>query len=227
MCGRFALTLPHEMVAELFAAAPEPSLAARGPRWNVCPTQEVEAVVSEGGARRIARMRWGFLPRWYETPAAGPLLINARAETVAEKPAFREAVRETRCLVPASGFYEWRAGEGKAKTPFWLRPAAGGIVAFGGVWRLWRGPDGREVPTVAIVTTEANRTLAPIHHRLPLAVPPEAWSLWLGEAGKGAARLMTPPPEDFWAFHQVGAAVNRAGADGPGLIEPAGPAPLL
>ncbi len=220
MCGRFALTLPHDAVARLFDAAPDPSLIARGPRWNICPTQEVEAVISTGGARRMARMRWGFIPRWYKAPNDGPLLINARSETIAEKPAFAEAARETRCLIPASGFYEWRT-EGKAKTPFWLHPAAADHVAFAGIWRDWEGPEGLRLSTVAIVTTAANETLSAIHHRLPLVIAPEDRALWLGEAGKGAARLMRPPAEDFWAFHEVGPEVNRAKADGPALTEPA------
>ena len=128
MCGRFALTVPHEAVADIFDAAPDPSLIARGPRYNICPTQEVEVCVNQGQGREMARMRWGFIPHWYDTPSSGPLIINARAETIAEKPAFRKSVRERRCLIAASGFYEWRQSAGKGKEPYWISATSGADI---------------------------------------------------------------------------------------------------
>jgi putative SOS response-associated peptidase YedK len=168
-------------------------------------------------------MRWGFVPHWYKTLNGGPLIINARAETIAEKPAFADAVRRQRCLIPATGFYEWHRAEDKSKTPFWVHPAPQAasnlpLVAFAGIWCEWHGPEG-PVRTCAIVTTTASTALASIHHRAPLALAEENWPLWLGEAGKGAARLMTPPAEDFWAFHEVDAAVGNRKSDGPELME--------
>jgi putative SOS response-associated peptidase YedK len=145
-------------------------------------------------------MRWGFLPHWYREPGAGPLIINARSEEIAAKPAFAAAVRETRCLVPASGFYEWRPGpEPGPQRVHWLHPAAGPLVAFAGVWRLWQGPSGAAVPTFAIVTCAASEDLRAIHHRMPVVVERPGWSLWLGEEGKGAARLMRPAPPGYFA----------------------------
>lgn len=227
MCGRFGLTSPHEAVVELFEVEPDQGLIGRGPRYNICPTQEVETARLGANGREMARMRWGFIPEWYKAPSAGPLIINARSETVATKPAFAESIRFRRCLIATSGFYEWQVVAGGGKRPYWVRPADEGPIAFAGLWREWVGADGQHITTCAIVTTAANQTLAPIHHRLPLALKPERWALWLGEEGKGASRLMTPPPEDFWAFHEVDAAVNYAKSDGPGLMTPAAETRLL
>lgn len=250
MCGRFALTLPKEAAIRLFKAvdalAPD---APAPPRYNIRPTERVwvvargaEAGVEDGAAGRVEDavsgrvltvMRWGFVPHWAKAINDGPLLINARSETIADKPAFAKSARERRCLIPADGFYEWRAEAGRGKEPHWIFPREGGPIAFGGVWRTWRGLDkaGAEtvVDTVAIVTTAANRAMAPLHERLPLVVAPEHFGLWLGEEGKGAARLMTPPDEAFYGHHAVSTRINkggRAAPDDPGLIEPA-PAGLI
>jgi putative SOS response-associated peptidase YedK len=190
MCGRYMITSPFEAMRELFDALPANDLGPDEARPNVSPTQNVPVVVTQDGARRIVPMRWGFLPHWYKAPNDGPLLINARADTIAEKPAFRSAARERRCLIPADGFYEWQGTKG-AKTPFVIRPPGGGLIAFAGVWQAWQG-----TPTCAIVTTDANATLAPIHHRMPVVIAPADFALWLGENGPGAARLMVPAPED-------------------------------
>jgi putative SOS response-associated peptidase YedK len=187
------ITSSFEAMAHLFEA----DLADLGPdvqRPNVSPTEAVPVVVSHEGDRTIVPMRWGLLPSWYRTPNGGPLLINARAEGIAAKPAFREAVRHRRCLIPADGFYEWQ-GEGRAKTPYVIRPRAGGLIAFAGLWENWRGPEGR-IATCAIVTCDANATLAPVHDRMPVVIEPGDFALWLGEAGRGAARLMVPAPEE-------------------------------
>ena len=228
MCGRFALTVPHEAVAELFDVAPDPSLIGRGPRYNVCPTQEVEAVRLGEAGREVARLRWGYIPHWYKTPSDGPLLINARAETIAEKPAFRKSVRERRCLIPASGFYEWKSSAGKGKEPYWIAAADGApLLAWAGIWREWDGAEGQAYSTCAIVTVAANAELAPIHHRAPLVIAPEDWPLWLGEAGKGAALLMQPADDGFFSFHQVDRAINKAKSDGPQLMAPLSEGRLL
>lgn len=198
MCGRFALTLPRQAVTEHFralaAAGPDP-----GPRADIRPTQPIDVIHLREGARQLAPMRWGFLPHWYRSPGDGPLIINARSEEIAAKPAFRQAVRETRCLVPATGFYEWAPGGAPGpERVHWLEPAAGGLFAMAGVWRPWRDEAGVVTATCAIVTCQANAALAPVHHRMPVVILPRDYGLWLGEEGPGAARLMRPAPEDFF-----------------------------
>ena len=217
MCGRFALTLPHQSVAEIFDAIPDDALASRGPRYNICPTQEIEAVYLEDGARRIGAMRWGFIPHWYKEANGGPLLINARSETLAEKPAFKAACRDRRCLILATGFYEWTKDAEGARFPWYFTRRDGAPIAFAGIWQDWGREDPQ--PTCAIVTTAANARVAAVHHRMPLILEPEDWPLWLGEAGPGAARLMRPGPEDALAFYRVDPAVNSNRARGAALIE--------
>ena len=204
-------------MAQMFEAAPANDLPPV-PNFNVCPTNAVHVVTSGDGTRRLQAMRWGFLPHWYKKPTDGPLLINARAETIAEKPAFRAAARERRCLIVATGFYEWTKTPEGARLPWYIHRTDGASIAFAGVWQSW----GRDAPqtTCAIVTTQANKTLSQIHHRMPLILDPAEWPLWLGEAGKGAARLMEPAREDMLAFYRVDPAVNSNRASGPELIEP-------
>lgn len=193
MCGRYMITTPLQAVAGLFDARLE-AAGPEGPRPNVSPTQSVPVVTAGAEGRRLVAMRWGFLPHWYKSPSDGPLLINARAETLAAKPAFRVAARERRCVIPADAFYEWQ-GEKGAKTPFVIRRRDSAMLALAGLWQEWAGPDGA-LPTCAIVTCDANATLAPIHHRMPVVLAPEDVALWLGEAGHGAATLMRPAPDD-------------------------------
>lgn len=218
MCGRFVMTHPDAAIAALFDAVPGNDLP-EVPRYNICPTNPVAVVSSEAGHRRLRPMRWGFLPHWYKTPSDGPLLINARADTIATKPAFRAAVRERRCLIPASGFYEWSAGEGGARLPWYIAPKDGAPMAFAGIWQRWEGAGG-PLDTCAIVTTEAGPEMATVHHREPVTVQRDAWPLWLGEAGQGAARLMHAAPEGLWRIYRVDPAVNSNRAAGPELIEP-------
>ena len=218
MCGRMALTLPQEAMAELFEALPANDLPPV-PNYNVCPTTQVHTVTSADGTRRLRPMRWGFIPHWYKTPSDGPLLINARSETIAEKPAFRAACRERRCLVVASGFYEWKRQKGETPLPWYVTRADGAPMAFGAIWQDWSRDEAAHV-SVAIVTTAANAAMAPIHDRLPLVVEPADWPLWLGEDGKGAATLMHPAPDDLLVLTPVSTAVNSNRASGPDLIAP-------
>lgn len=218
MCGRFAITLPDDAMASLFEAVPANDLP-HVPNYNVCPTNQVHAVTSDDGHRRLRPMRWGFLPHWYKTENGGPLLINARAESIAEKPAFKAAVRERRCLIPASGFYEWTKDADGNRLPWYIRPTKWECLAFAGVWQAWER-DGKAHVTCAIVTTGANEAMSAIHHRMPVVLAPEDWALWLGEAGHGAAVLMKAPPEDALAFYRVDPRVNSNRASGPELIEP-------
>lgn len=218
MCGRFAITLPPDAMAQLFAAVPSNDLP-EVPNYNVCPTTQIHAVHVVEGQRRLVAMRWGFLPHWYKAENGGPLLINARAETIAEKPAFKGACRERRCLIPASGFYEWTKDAEGNRLPWYITPTQGDLLAFAGVWQDWER-DGVAHRSCAIVTTAANDTMSAIHHRQPVTLGPGDWALWLGEAGHGAAALMTAAPEDALTFHRVDPKVNSNRASGPELIEP-------
>lgn len=217
MCGRFALTLPTDAMAQLFAARPANDLP-EVPNYNICPTNRVGVVTARDGARQLSAMRWGYLPVWYKTPSDGPLLINARAETIAEKPAFRAAARERRCLIPATGFYEWTKTDEGARLPWYIHRADGAPIAFAGIWQAWGRDD--PVETCAIVTTAANDAISVIHDRMPLILEPADWPLWLGEAGHGAATLMRPGPEDRLTWHRVDPRVNSNRARGADLIAP-------
>jgi len=218
MCGRFALTLPHEAMADLFDATPGQALMPT-PRYNICPTQQIPVVRAGENGRRLMSMRWGFLPSWYKMPADGPLLINARAESIADKPAFRSACRTRRCIIPATGFYEWTKDKDGARLPWYIYPADAPVIALAGIWQDWQGGDGQNITTCAIVTTAANDHLAHIHHRMPVTLAPVDYGLWLGEAGQGAARVMISAPEERFAYHRVAATVNSNRAQGPDLID--------
>lgn len=218
MCGRFVITLPDVAMAQLFDAVPSNDLP-QGQRFNVCPTQTLAVCTSEAGLRRLRPMRWGFVPHWYKTPTDGPLLINARADTIAEKPAFRAAARERRCLIPADGFYEWLRTDPRAPLPWYIHRADGAPLAFAGIWQDWER-DGVRLTGCAIVTTGAGGAMAAVHDREPVTVERADWPLWLGEAGHGAARLMHAAPEGTWAMHRVATTVNSNRAEGPGLVAP-------
>lgn len=216
MCGRFNITHPNEAIAGLFEAVPGNDLPPN-PNYNVCPTNPVAVVTSDGG-RRLRTMRWGFIPAWYKAPNDGPLIINARADTVATKPAFRDAVRSRRCIVPASGFYEWSQGENGARLPWYITRADGQPMAMAAIWQRWQDLD-----TVAIVTTGAGEGMTGLHDREPVILEQADWPLWLGEAGHGAAVVMiATAPGVLGKPYRVDKAVNSNKASGPALIEPIG-----
>lgn len=214
MCGRYAYTLPKEAMSQLFRASVSNDLPD-SENYNVCPTNTVTVVTSQGGSRRMRGMRWGFIPHWYSAPSKGPLLINARAETIAQKPAFAQACRERRCLIPASGFYEWTTDASGKKWPWYFRNHDLSALAFAGVWQDWQ-----DQPTCAIVSCAAGPTMSEIHHREPVTVRQKDWGKWLGEEGHGAARLMTAAADGQIIRHPVSQAVNSNRAFGPELIEP-------
>lgn len=213
-----AITLPHDAMAQMFDASASNDLPDV-PNYNVCPTTQVSVVTASDGLRRLRPMRWGFVPQWYEKVNRGPLLINARAETIAEKPAFRAACRTRRCLIAVSGFYEWERTENDTPLPWYVTRADDQPMVFGGIWQDW-GQGADAVTSFAIVTTDANAAMAKIHHRLPVILTPENWALWLGEAGKGAATLMKSAPDDALHFSRVSTAVNSNKANGASLIKP-------
>ena len=219
MCGRYALTLPHTAMTQLFDAVAANDLPPDAPRYNVCPTQPVPVITSQAGVRHLVPMRWGFVPHWYASPTDGPLLINARAETIADKPAFRAACRDRRCLVPATGFFEWTKDADGTRLPWYFHDPGGAPLVFAGVWQRWERA-GQSLVTCAIVSTAAGPGMAEIHHREPVTLAPQDWALWLGEDGKGAARLMQAAPEGRLVRHRVSRRVNSNRAQGPDLIEP-------
>ena len=218
MCGRYLLTATPEEIEALFGyldGEPFP------PRYNIAPTQPIAIVRMLHGARRLALVRWGLVPRWVEDPGVFPLLINARAETLSQKPAFRDAARYRRCLVPASGFYEWRRHGSGTKVPFWLRPGDGRPVAFAGLWETWMDRQGSEIDSACIVTTDSNTAVAAIHDRMPAVIAPEDFSLWLEGTESEALALLRPADEVMFELVEVGPRVNSARHDDPSLLEPA------
>ncbi len=219
MCGRFTLLPSGKDIASLFALDDVPDWT---PRYNIAPTQKVLAVLNKS-PRRASLMRWGLVPVWASDK--GPPLINARAETAAEKPTFRDALKKRRCLVPADGFYEWKA-DGREKTPHHFTLAGGGLFAIAGVWEP-RGLMPEEAGSVALLTTAANELVAPCHDRMPVILPPEAWAAWLGEATPDAvAAMLRPFPAEAMSTLAVGKAVGSVRSEGPACVEAAGPSQL-
>ena len=197
MCGRFALTLPPEAVRAYFGYVDQPNFP---PRPEIRPADPVAIVRNEGGARRFALVRWGFLPGFVKDEKEFPLLINARAETVFEKPSFRNAIRRRRCLLAADAFYEWRKldEKGRRKQPYRIARATGEPLALAGIWETWQSPNGSEIETAAILTTEANAALASIHDRMPVSLDPVDFAAWLDpatEIERVAARLRPLEPD--------------------------------
>ncbi len=226
MCGRFRLTSPPETVGAEFGLDLRENFP---PRWNIAPTQPIAVIrMSDAHRREFALARWGFIPSWakkdyFEKVGTKPL-INARGETVAEKPSFRNAFKRRRCLVPADGFYEWRTEKG-ARQPYQISPAEGGLFAFAGVWETALDPDGGEIDTAAIITTEAGEDLARLHSREPVVIAKEKYALWLDDderSAKDASSLIRAQGRGFWTFHKVSAAVNNARNEGEALAREIG-----
>jgi len=232
MCGRYVIISTPEAIRALFGYGEQPNFP---PRYNVAPTQPIPIVRLIDGKRSFALMRWGLLPSWVKDPKTFPLLINARGESVLEKPAFRSAMRRRRCLIPSDGFYEWQAAgtAGGPKRPYFVRAknsAAGSAppLAFAGLYETWTGPNGEELDTAAIVTTAANRTLAAIHDRMPVFVPKEAFDLWLDCAkveADVAAALIRPANDALLEAYEISTAVNRVANDSEALLQPVSAAP--
>jgi putative SOS response-associated peptidase YedK len=219
MCGRFVITSSPEALRRLFGYQEQPNLPAR---YNIAPTQPVPVVLAERGGRKFMLMRWGFLPAWAKDPKKFGLVINARSESVQEKPAFKNAIRRRRCLIPADGYYEWH-DVGARKRPLFVYPAKGGPIGFAALWETWIGPNGEEVDTVAIVTTAASVDLASFHPRMPATIAPDAFELWLdcsNVEADAATSLLIPPKAGTFAWHEVSTAVNHVANDDARLIAP-------
>jgi putative SOS response-associated peptidase YedK len=210
MCGRYSLHSSPEVVALMFGLSEVP---AYQPRYNIAPASQVLIARQEGELRAAAMVKWGLVPRWAKDPAMGARMNNARAETVAQKPSFREAYRKRRCLIPANGFYEWKLENG-LKQPYYIHPASGELFAFAGLWEQWN-----DLQTCAIITTEANATMAAVHERMPVIVAPIDYAAWLsGESYEKVA--LCPCSDAAIAIRRVSRAVNNARTDVPGLLEP-------
>ncbi len=221
MCGRFVIEHPAEVLAGYFGL---PAVAAFAPSYNVAPSRAVPVVRAASGERRLDWLRWGLVPHWAKDARSG--LINARSETAAEKPSFRQAFRQRRCLVAASGFYEWqKTGEGKV--PHYIRMADGAPMPMAGLWETWRADDGQVVETCAILTTSANAALALIHERMPVILPPDAFSLWLeieeGDDLAALQALLAPCPDAWLVSRPVSRRVNRTANDDPQCIAAVAP----
>ncbi len=226
MCGRFVLASPPHLVRDLLGVDIRDNFP---PRYNIAPTQPIGVVrMNERHAREFALVRWGFIPSWakkdyFEKVGSKPL-INARGETVADKPTFRSAFRRRRCLIPADGFYEWRTEKG-ARQPYLIRPVADGLFAFGGVWETAADADGGEIDTAAIITTEAGRDIAPLHNREPIVIAKNDFTVWLDEderSVKDALSLIRASAEGFWKYHAVSKSVNNAPNEGEDLAREIG-----
>ncbi|MGE0629918.1 MAG: SOS response-associated peptidase [Hyphomicrobiaceae bacterium] len=219
MTSRYCLTSPPEAVSTCFGCPPPDRLA---PRYNIAPTQPV-AIARHNHARQpeLTLVRWGLIPSWVRDPARLGTLFSARAETAAEKPSFRGAFRHRRCLVPANGYYEW-TGKSGARRPFLVRPRAGGLLAFAGLWDHWLGADGSEVETMAILTVPANATLCRMNERMPAIMNPSGFEAWLDtRAGTsvGMDALLHPAPDDALEAVEVGPRLNNPRDESPEIAE--------
>jgi putative SOS response-associated peptidase YedK len=224
MCGRFTLRAPASTVAEQFGLLDAEPL---NPRFNIAPTQAVAAVrlATEGDepARQLVWLKWGLVPSWAKDAKIGNSLINARAESVADKPAFRAAFRRRRCLVAADGFYEWRRTGGK-KQPYFIRLAEDRPFAFAGLWESWEGPEHSALDTCTLITTDANELMRPIHDRMPVILSPEHYARWLDPALQKPEHLqplLRPYPSDAMLAYPVSSHVNNPRNEDAGCIAPA------
>jgi putative SOS response-associated peptidase YedK len=223
MCGRFTQERPTSELAEIFEA--DDLAGALGGRFNVAPTNEAAVIVQREDRRAVAAYRWGLIPHWAKDPKTGNRLFNARAESVAVSPMFRDAFRRRRCLVPVDSFYEWRR-DGKVRQPFRIVGLDGRPLALAGLWAGWRDPETEEVRrTFTIVTTAPNAEVSAIHDRMPVLVPPGAWARWLDPSLPDLGELqglLVPAPDGTLETYAVSRAVNNVRNDGPELIEPLG-----
>jgi putative SOS response-associated peptidase YedK len=219
MCGRFVQHSHPEVYASAFELD---SLSAAAPRYNLAPTQQVLVVRKADERRELVPLRWGLIPSWSKGPESGYSMINARAETVDTKPAYRTAFKHRRCLIPTEGFYEWKK-KGRTKTPFLIRRKDGEPFGMAGLWERWHGKDDETIESCTIIVTEANALVRDLHDRMPVIVAPEDYAAWLDPQNTDAEglRKMLPPADSApWTLVEVSRKVNSPKNDSPDLIEP-------
>lgn len=221
MCGRYTITITmEELMMRYFAELP--AVPFHLPRYNVAPTQQVPTVVNDGQRNRLGLLKWGLIPPWAEDEKIGARMINARAETLEERPAFRDAYRRKRCLIPADGFYEWKKGPGGGKRPYRIVLRSGGLFSMAALYETWTAPDGSKVSSFAIVTTQPNRLMADIHDRMPVILQPEDEALWLDRQVQDPARLrdlLVPYPAEEMEAYEVDKRVGSPANDDPACLE--------
>ena len=218
MCGRYVLKTPTAQLASHFKLDEAVDVA---PRYNLAPGTDIPTIrQSPEGNRVMHLLRWGLVPHWAKDPSIGAKLSNARGETVANKPSFRDAFKRRRCLVPADGFYEWET-EGKQKQPYYFSMKSGEPFALGGIWESWRTPDGGILRTCCLITTDPNEITLPVHDRMPVIVSPDQYEVWLNGESDAALALVKPYPTDEMQTWAVSKRVSRSGEEGIDLISPA------
>jgi putative SOS response-associated peptidase YedK len=219
MCGRFVITSPPAALRQVFGYAEQPNFP---PRFNVAPTEPVPVVILENGIKHFRLMRWGFLPAWVKDPKQFSLVINARSETVLIKPAFKNAIKRRRCLIPADGYYEWHTSDNR-KRPYFIYRRDSPPIGFAALAETWMGPNGEELDTVAIVTAAASPDLAVLHHRVPVTIAPGDFDRWLDgfpDDVTEAMALLVAPREGEFAWHEISTRVNRVANDDAQLLLP-------
>lgn len=218
MCGRYTLKSGGDAIVGLFGLAEGLEIE---PRYNIAPTQQILVVLDENG-RKLEEMHWGLIPSWSKDPSIGSRMINARAETVAEKPSYRSAFKKRRCLIPADGFYEWKKEPG-GKQPYHLRLIEGRTFAFAGLWESWSVEGGEEIRSCTIITTEPNEVAAAVHNRMPVILSPELYGAWLdleNDDHEELLAMLVPYPAEEMETFAVSRRVNRPANDEPGVLEP-------
>jgi putative SOS response-associated peptidase YedK len=217
MCGRFVLNANPQAIQETFDLLNPPPVQAR---YNIAPTQPV-LVITNDNPREATFQRWGLIPSWAKDPSIGNTLINARGETLEEKPSFRTAFKRRRCLIPATGFYEWQKN-GKHKTPMYVHLPDDPLFAFAGLWEIWHSPEGDRIDTCTIITTEPNEKVQALHHRMALILKPEDYDVWLDNDAPSdiLKALIKPYPSEAIDFYEVSPRVNKPDYDAPDLIMP-------
>lgn len=221
MCGRFTITIDEEMLLNTFELMNIPFAYERS--YNVAPSHMIPAIIADRGTNRIGQLKWGLVPSWAKDPAIGNKLINARAETLLDKPSFKQLVHRKRCIIPADGFYEWKTGADSRKVPMRIRVNDQPLFAMAGLYDTWTAPDGSKLHTCTIITTEANEFVQPIHHRMPVILPQEHLALWLDRSVNDWDQLrllLKPYPAVKMNAYEVSSQVGNVKNNHPDCIKP-------